>query len=237
MAIASLWLAQLALFAVGIFGPWRDAPERKNNGRLALPARMLLSFSLVAAAFIIWQGGASKIAVYSQWVFFGMLASFIGDLIMARLIPMPNRLIGGMVAFGIAHALYITAYNQTIQIISSLAPYDRWITGLSLGIGFYGVVSVVGWWLLIRNPEKGGAINIGALVYGLVIGVMASYALALGYALGFWLTAIGGLLFVASDFIIGITDIRGIQVKNANDWVWLTYVAGQMGIIYAGWVV
>ena len=166
-----------------------------------------------------------------------MLASFIGDLIMARIIPMPNRLIGGMVAFGVAHALYITAYTQTIQIISSLAPYDHWITGLALGIGFYGIVSFFGWWMLIRNPEKGAAINIGALVYGLLIGAMAAFALALGYALGFWLTAIGGLLFVASDFIIGITDIRGIQIKNANDWVWLTYVAAQMGIIYAGWLV
>ena len=66
---------------------------------------------------------------------------------------------------------------------------------------------------------------------------MAAFALALGYALGFWLTALGGLLFVASDFIIGVTDIRGIKIKNANDWIWLTYVLAQAGIIYAVWLV
>ncbi len=230
MIIGILFLFQLALFVIGIFGPWRDAPERKTNGRLPRAARMLLSFSLLVAAFVIWQSGAKPVA-YAQWVTFGMLASFIGDLIMARLIPLPNRLIGGMIAFGIAHALYITAYVQTIQANGAALLNS----GLFLGVGFYGVVSILGWLMLIRNPEKGAAINIGALVYGAWIGVMASFSLALAVGIGgaFWIAALGGLLFVASDFIIGITDIRGVQIKNANDWVWLTYVAAQMGIIYA----
>jgi hypothetical protein len=53
MLILFLFLFQLALFAIGILGPWRDTPERKTNGRLPLAARMLLSFSLFVAAFII----------------------------------------------------------------------------------------------------------------------------------------------------------------------------------------
>jgi hypothetical protein len=172
--------------------------------------------------------------MYSQWVFLGMLASFGGDLIMARLIRLPNRLIGGMVAFGIAHGLYITAYVQTIQANAAALPNS----GLWLGLALYGLFTVGGWWFLIRNPQKETAINIGALVYGLWISTMASFALALATALGgaYWITALGGLLFVSSDFIIGATDIHGIQLKNANDWIWLTYVAGQMGIIYAAWV-
>ena len=114
MQVVVLFLTQLALFAIGILGSWRDPPELKNNGRLPRPIQMLLSFLLVVAAFVIWASGA-KYAAYAQWVAFGMLASFIGDLNMARLIPLPNRLIGGMIAFGIAHALYIVAYVQTIQ--------------------------------------------------------------------------------------------------------------------------
>ncbi len=234
MIIGILFLTQLALFAVGIFGPWRDAPELKTNGHLPRQIRMLLSFSLLVAAFVVWRSSSRLLAVYSQWVFFGMLSSFIGDLIMARLIPLPNRLIGGMVAFGIAHALYIAAYVQTMGALDAAVVNS----GFWLGVGFYGVITVVGWLALIRNPEKGKAINIGALVYGAWIGVMASFALALAVVIGgaFWLAALGGLLFVASDFIIGITDIRGFSIKNANDWIWLTYVAGQMGIIYAGWL-
>ncbi len=239
MVTASLWLTQVALFLGGWLGPWRDAPALHNNGRLARPVRMLLSFSLVVAALVIWLGRTSLVPVYSQWVAFGMIASFVGDLIMARLIRLPNRLIGGMVAFGIAHGLYITAYNQTIQTISSLEPYGRFQTGLWIGLVAYGLFTILGWWFLIRNPQKGTVVNIGALVYGLWISVMASFALALAMALGgsFWLAAVGGLLFISSDFIIGMTDIRGIQLKNANDWVWLTYVAGQMGIVYASAIV
>jgi len=233
MTIALLFLFQLLLFAIGILGPWRDAPARANNGRLPLAARMLLSFSLLVAAIVIWQNGAKQMA-YVQWVMFGMFASFIGDLIMARLIRLPNRLVGGMIAFGAAHALYITAYVQTIQANGAALLNS----GLFLGFGFYGIVSTFGWWILVHNPQKGAAVNIGAMVYGLWICVMASFALALATALGaFWITAVGALLFVASDFIIGVTDIRGISIKNANDWVWLTYVAGQMGIIYAGGLV
>lgn len=228
MLIALLFLTQLLLFATGLLGPWRDA---NTNGHLPRPIRMLLSFSLLVAAFVIWRSG-TKQAAYAQWVLAGMAASFIGDLIMARLIPLPNRLIGGMIAFGIAHALYITAYVQTISAI--VRSFDSAIVGLALGFGFYGAISIGGWWMLIRNPQKETAINIGALVYGLWIGVMASFALALATALGgtFWLTALGGLLFVSSDFIIGVTDIRGISLKNANDWVWLTYAAAQMAIVY-----
>lgn len=234
MIIITLWLAQVALFVGSWLGPWRDAPERMTNGRLPVQARMLLSLLLVVAAVYIWQGNRG-LPFYSQWVAYGMIASFAGDLIMARLIPLPNRLIGGMIAFAIAHALYITAYVQMIATISALPPHDNWIIGLSLGAGFYGVISFFGWIMLIRNPQKGAVINLGALVYGLWVGAMAAFALALGFALGggFWLTAVGGLLFVSSDFIIGITDIRGLSLKNANDWIWLTYVLGQMGIIYA----
>jgi hypothetical protein len=235
MIVIALFLFQITLFAIGIFGPWRDAPQLKTNGRLPRPIRILLSFSLLVAAFVIWQSSGKLFAEYTKWVFFGMTASFIGDLIMARLIPLPNRLIGGMIAFGIAHGLYITAYVQTIGALDAAVQSS----GLWFGIAFYGVFIVFGWLVLIRNPEKGSAVNLGALIYGAWIGVMASFALALAVVIGgaFWIAALGGLLFVASDFIIGITDIRGIPIKNANDWIWLTYVVGQMGIIYAGWLV
>ncbi len=231
MPIVVLFLFQVILFLIGILGPWREA---NVNGRLPLTVRMLLSFSLVVAAFAIWQGGA-KLPTYAQWVAFGMLASFIGDLVMARLIPLPNRLMGGMIVFGIAHALYINAYVGTLQTISSLEPYNRFNVGLLAGILSYCSFTVFGWWFLIRNPQKDAVTNIGALVYGAWISVMASCALALAFALGrfAWLTALGGLLFVVSDFLIGVTDIRGVRIKNANDWIWLTYVAAQMAIVYS----
>lgn len=237
MSVFLMASTQIVLFAAGLAGPWRDAPARATKGRLPIQARMLLSLSLVISAWLLSLANITKVPEYAQWVALGMTASFIGDLVMARLIPLPNRLIGGMIAFGIAHGLYITAYRSTIATISSLEPYARFDSGLLIGLIVYGIITLVGWWFLIRNPQKGMVTNIGALVYGLWISMMASFALALGFGLGFWLTAIGGLLFISSDFLIGMTDIRGIQLRNANDWVWLTYVAGQMGIIYASAIV
>ena len=92
---------------------------------------------------------------------------------------------------------------------------------------------------LYRNPSPGDLdyeiVNVGALVYGSWIAVMAAFALGMAAALGggWWLAVLGGLSFVVSDFLIGITDIGGVDIENANDWIWLTYLAGQMGIIYA----
>jgi hypothetical protein len=233
--VAILWVAQVVIFVAGWLGPWRDAPARATNGRLPLAVRMLLSLSLLCAALLVWRRSPPDLAAYTRLVLFGMAASFVGDLIMARLLPLPNRLIGGMIAFGSAHALYIAAYVRAIHVHgASVANRGLW-----LGLALYAAASVSGWVLFIRNPEKGTAVNVGALAYGTWIGVMAAFALAMAAGLGgaWWIAACGGLLFVLSDFLIGITDIGGVRIPNANDWIWLTYVAGQMGILYAPWVV
>jgi uncharacterized membrane protein YhhN len=233
MAIGGLWVAQLALFTIGWLGPWRDAPALHTNGRVARPIRMALSVSLVLAAYWIWASSDAR-AAYARYVFFGMSASCVGDLIMARLLPLPNRLIGGMVTFGLAHVLYVAAYMRTQWLNGGTVANP----GLCIGRIFYGTATWAGWYLFIRNPDKEPQLNAGALVYGAWVGGMAACAVGLAWALGgaWWLTALGGLVFVASDFLIGLTDIGGAHLRNANDWIWLTYVAGQMGIIYAGWV-
>ena len=233
--MAILWIAQVVIFAAGWLGPWRDAPARATNGRLPLAARMLLSLSLLCAALLIWRRSPLDLTAYTRLVFFGMAASFVGDLIMARLLPLSNRLIGGMLAFGTAHALYIAAYVRAIQVHGAAVANP----GLWLGLVLYAAVSLGGWGLFIRNPQKGTAVNAGALVYGTWIGAMAAFAfaMAVGWGGAWWIAACGGLLFVLSDFLIGITDIRGVRIQNVNDWIWLTYVAGQMGIIYAPWMV
>lgn len=234
MLVGGLWLLQAALFSAGLIGPWRDALPRETNGRVPLVVRMLLSLSLVLAAWLIWSGSRPETSSYTAYVFAGMVASFAGDLIMARLIPLPNRLIGGMLAFGAAHGLYVSAYVHAIREHGAIVANG----GLWAGLLLYALSTAAGWWWYIRNPECGAVTNIGALLYGAWIGVMAAFALALAVALGgaWWLAAVGGVIFMVSDFIIGATDIGGRRLHNANDWIWLTYVGGQMGIIYAGWL-
>lgn len=233
MSITSLLVAQITAFLIGWAGPWRDPPELRNNGRVARPIRMGLSFSLVVGALLVWIGSppASVQAAYSAWALGGMSASFIGDLIMARLIPLSSRLIGGMIAFGAAHALYVSGYLAAVRTAGGSIVN----AGLCIALVLYGAATYLGWRGAIRNPSKPRAINAGALLYGAWVALMAAVAAGMAAALGgtWWLAALGGLSFVVSDFLIGVTDIGQRHFQNANDWIWLTYLAGQMGIIYA----
>ena len=233
--LLTLWLAQVAVFAVGIYGPWGNAPEARANGRVPLPLRMILSLSLVLAAWLARTHGGgpgTPYYAYASWILLGMAFGSLGDFIMAKLVPVPNRLVGGMVAFGIGHLLYIVGYLRTLVV--TRVPF-RW-DALETALAVYLAVTVIGWWVLIRNPARESAVNVGALLYGSLIAVMASFAFTLAVSAGgaFWLAAVGAGSFVLSDFLIGVTEIRGTPIENANDWIWLTYVAGQMGIVYAG---
>ena len=80
--------------------------------------------------------------------------------------------------------------------------------------------------LFIRNEKQDKLFTIGALVYGLWVGGMACFAFALYYGNSgiWWAPAFGGLLFVISDFIIGVTDIGGRKLKYEPLWIWFTYV-------------
>jgi len=51
-----------------------------------------------------------------------------------------------------------------------------------------------------------------------------------------WIIPLGAVLFYISDTIIGITDIGRVMLKRPHLWIWLTYIMGQMGIIYGVWL-
>lgn len=222
-------LVQVVLFAWGLGMARRRAASGEDDLILPLWARVLLSLSLVAAAFAIWRSDPAL--PYGEWVFWGMLMSFLGDLSMAGVIPWPQRLIGGMLTFAVAQSFYMTAFIQMMSA-SGGAAGGR---GLWIGVAGYGLLLVVGWLFFIRNPRKQAILNYGALGYGLWVGGMACFALDLAMMLGgvWWLTAVGGLIFVLSDLLIGVTDVGGYRMKHKEIWIWFTYVAGQMAIIYA----
>lgn len=217
-------IGQVILFICGAIYAMGQTKRTGENKPLPLWIRLILSFSLTGSAIWIWLQDPS--VEYRQWVAIGMTLSTVGDLFMAGLIPFGHRLIGGMVAFAIAHCFYVTAFMKT---------GISW-EGLGIGIVAYGLFLIIGWLFFIRNQKQDKLFTIGALVYGLWVGGMACVAFALFYQNQgiWWLPAVGGFLFVISDFIIGITDIGGRKVKYDPLWVWLTYIGAQMCIIYVG---
>lgn len=197
---------------------------------LPLPARVVLSLSLVLSAFLVALSLKNAVAYF---IFLGMILSFLGDLFNAEVIPLPVPLIGGMSAFGAAHCLYISAFLFLLKKTGALASAYFWIV-----LAAVWLVTATSWRLFIYNPEKMRALNIGSLIYALLIGAMTSFTLAAGLELGgwWWIILPGALLFYLSDTIIGITGIGRVIMKKPHLWIWLTYVLGQMGIIYGVWM-
>lgn len=225
----ALFILEFVLLAGGLaFGQLHE----ERMGRLPRPLRMLLSALLVLAAFLGWRGGAlgTSLQTYALLIFLGMAAGFVGDLIMAELIPVSNRLIFGMIEFGIGHLFYIAAFVHLgfKSLFSQMAVH-------LIGLLFATLAFCVwAWYSYVRRPGGSKVINVGSLVYGLLIGVMAALAVAL--AIGearFIPLALGAWLFLASDFILGNWVIRGHAWRSVNDVIWVAYVCGQLLIVYS----
>jgi hypothetical protein len=212
-------------------GLWFGRLNEEGTGRLPRWLRVLLSASLVIAAFLGWQGSAQLGAVqsYAALVFWGMAAGLIGDLIMARLIPVPQRLVFGMIAFGVGHLLYARALYHLVGLWS-LREAGKPMAILLLTLGFCAWA----WYTQVRKPGGSKVLNLGSLAYGWLIGTVV--ALAIWVALQdarFVPLALGALLFLASDFVLGNWVIRGHVWRSVNDVIWVTYVCGQLLIVYS----
>ena len=204
--------------------------DSAQTGRLPRWLRMTLSTLLVVAAFL-WRLAArgTPITGYATWILAGMAAGSLGDWIMARFIPVPNRLIGGMAAFSVGHVLYSVAMLWFEWQIGALR-----LIRLAALLALMWALSTWAWHRFVRKPGGSRAINAGSLVYGWIIGTMVACAGSLAlFDLRFVALAAGALLFAASDFLLGNWVIRGHSWRSVNDVVWTTYVAGQLLTVYS----
>jgi hypothetical protein len=198
--------------------------------RLPLPARVILSLSLVFTAFLI---SLSLHNTVGNLVLLGMILSFFGDMFNAEVIPLPVPLLGGMTAFGMAHCFYTAAFYFLLKSTGTLTSTWFWI-----GLAAAWLVTAICWRQFIYNPGRIPALYRGSLIYALLIGTMGYFTFIVGLKLGgwWWIILLGALLFYISDTIIGVTDIGRAALKRPHLWIWLTYVLGQMGIIYGVWI-
>jgi uncharacterized membrane protein YhhN len=90
------------------------------------------------------------------------------------------------------------------------------------------------WRAAVDTPAAPPPLRLGALIYLLAIGVMAG--LAWGVAISWpplWPLAAGALLFFISDAILGNQIFRQHNWPSVGDVVWITYILGQAGIVWA----
>jgi YhhN family len=215
------------LLIVGFFVGRTNADR---TARVWPPLKLSTSFILVVCALILWLNQSSSAALM---IFLGMTFGFLGDLILAEVIRLPHRLIFGIIVFGIGHILYIIGFVQIALALHLGDPFG----GTVLWTLFVMIASVL-WVALIYNPRQPRLLNVGSLIYAWLISVMAGTAagLAIQDARFVW-TAIGGVLFLISDVILGNRELRGRRWFLINDVVWIIYIAGQALIVMTSiWV-
>lgn len=203
--------------------------NRRSMGRLALPVRMALSVILVLAALLHRQLARGPVAAGAAWISLGMALGFLGDLIMARLIRLPDRLIWGMLAFGLGHVAY------TVALVAMAVGLGLWQPWLALAIWIATALVALGLWhRFVRSPGGDRIHNAGALGYSLLMATINAAAFSLAFQEARFIPlAAGALLFLTSDLIIGNWNIRGNAWKGVNDAVWITYNLGQALIVYS----
>ena len=210
------------LIVAFIFGRYNADRTR----RTIKPLRLSTSWILVVCAWIIWAA-STTLRAPALLIALGMTFGALGDLVLADVIPLPKRMISGIVVFSIGHLCYIAGFSRTASVLGLNDPFAG-----SLLWAVFVIVAVFLWFFLIYNPAKSRVLNIGSLVYGWLIAIMAGTAAALALSdPRFTLTAIGGVLFLISDIVLGNRELRDNGWFLVHDVVWVLYITGQALIV------
>ena len=222
--LVALGLAAIPVILISAFILGHTNADRTR--RTIKPLRLSTSWILVACAWIIFSV-SSTLRTSALLIALGMTFGALGDLVLADVIPLPKRMISGIIVFSIGHLCYIAGFSQTARALGLRDPFTESILWAA-----FVIVAALLWFFLIYNPAKSRVLNIGSLFYGGLIAIMAGTATALALAdLRFTLTAIGGVLFLISDIILGNRELRDNDWFLVHDVVWVLYITGQAFIV------
>jgi hypothetical protein len=239
----SIWLAGLLiLWAVLLLGGFLlGKPGEPGAARMPVWTRLLSSFVLVIAAWawyvVARQTGGRTSALL---IAIGMSLGFLGDLFMARVLPAPDRVIAGILSFGLGHVAYIAAGMSVWRTFEpgSAGPFiAAWLAWLLIGAAAWYVVVYRGpsiWYLFVRRSVPGNPLAWAALPYALLLASTAGVATGLALqSVAFLPFAFGAALFLVSDLILASQLFTGRSFPFIGDVIWLTYGPGQMFIVYS----
>lgn len=223
-----LWVVWAVLLIGGLT---LGRPDAARRNRLPRPVRMMLSATLLLAA-LLWLRVDSQTGLlhYGAWIVLGMALGLLGDLFMAGLlVRKPHNLPFGILTFGLGHLAYVYAFwtlGRTLNLGSGPVWLWSWLLTLAAGLLL--------WTLLLRQLARGAVLNVGTLVYALLISLMSGAAFAMALQTGMlWPLAAGAVLFMVSDFVLGRELMRGPDFPFVGDVIWVTYTAAQMLIVYS----
>ncbi len=228
----SLWLTGLLLaWAALLFGGFVfGKADAERTRRMPVWTRLASSAVLVVAGWSwFWVTRDRAANSFALLIAAGMTLGFVGDLFMARLLPVPQYILGGIGAFGLGHIVYIVAFLRLGDQAGLAAAGPRWLGWIA-----WLLVGLIGWYLIVYRGQRATALHWAALPYALLLASTAGFATGLALqASAFVSLAIGGALFLLSDLILAAQLFSGARFYLIGDVVWLTYGPGQALIVYA----
>jgi hypothetical protein len=219
-----IWLIPWAAFLFGGFVFGTADPDKTR--RMPTWTRLASSLVLVVAA---WVWLAVNRNSYTLLIAIGMTLGFIGDLFMARLLPVKEPVLGGMAAFGLGHVAYIATFlllGKQAGLDAAVARYGSWLVWLFVG--------AVGWYVVVFRGQKPTTLHYAALPYALLLASTAAFATALALQQpNFIPLVIGTALFLLSDLILAAQLFNHAYFPLIGDVIWLTYGPAQALIVYS----
>jgi hypothetical protein len=231
-AFQRYWLIGLLVLWAGLlFGGFLLGSSGDVARRMPTWTRMASSATLVVAAFSWYAfSRGSGVSNYALLVAIGMVFGFLGDLLLAGLLPGGRNVIGGILAFGVGHIFYITAFLRFSEQVGLTDPTRRWAALIS-----FLLVGAIGWYFIVfRGAADPGLVHWIALPYALLLATTAGLAAGMALQDGrFVLLAVGAALFLISDIILAGQMFSNLNFPLISDVIWLTYGPAQMLIVYS----
>jgi hypothetical protein len=222
-----LWFwCLLAVWAGLLFGGFFFGKlNAEGEHRIPRPMRMGASLALVVAGWSWWLAAIDTPAEsLALAVAVGMTFGLVGDLALARLLPLGEwRILAGIGFFGVGHVAYI---------VGLLRYGDETAEGWGSLLVAWVVAAVL--WFLVVYRDEASVVHFVALPYALLLASTAGVGFGLALqAAGFVWLALGAVLFLISDLVLATELFNGRFFRGIGDVVWLTYSPGQMLIVYA----
>lgn len=223
-------LGLLALWAVFLFGGFLFGKvNAEHTRRMPTWTRMASSLTLVIAAWswAVFTWSASVHAL-SLLLAIGMTLGCLGDLLLARLLPTRQPVLGGIAAFGLGHIAYITGLLLFGNQRGLDAPGPRWGAWL-----IWLLIGLAGWYFVVYRGSKATTLHCAALPYALLLASTAGVAAGLALQAPIFVPlALGAALFLLSDLILATELFNGLRFPFIGDLIWLTYGPAQALIVY-----
>jgi len=155
-----------------------------------------------------------------QFVLSALIFSLLGDILLMFAEMNSLFFIGGLLAFLLAHVMYILVFLQNRNITKKVLPFALLLLGFSIGIFYF-------------LKDGLGDLFISVIIYMFVILMMVNTAfLRQGNVPknSYILVFLGALFFITSDSLLALNKFYH-PLPLANVWIMTTYAFAQLFIV------